>query len=531
MIESATVPAPPESLLSPNPVRWLSIFGPGAIMASLTIGTGELIFSSRGGAIFGYRILFLFVVISLLKWVLVYSTARHMVLTGAHPFQRWLALPGPRGWLPAVMFVFAAICFPIWVSFHASVLGDLFAGLTGTKHLLNGATIHIWGAGILTVVVVLSLSGGYSALERIQLMLVSAMLIAVLISLVLLKPDWGQMLLGSVLPQTLEYPEWLMIAPNQLARNIAATPVWVEASLYVGVIGGASYDYLAYASFLRSKGWGVAGIEMTGTTLSGSRVSEFTQDGFHSPKNETLVAARRWLRAPMIDCTISFLVVFVFSAVFVASGAVVLAPQRQIPGDGSFLEHQAQFVTELHPWLYPLYIIGTILTMLGTLYGTLEVAPPILTETIRLWRPPMQSQFSGVASKDNWPQRRTAILWSGVGALAVLMVSFIYQLQSGQDRPPGLTNLLTPASLFTGVVSCGVICLLNPWMDRVLPKQFRLPMVLRLANWFAGIVFLLVGLRAYWQLGGFKAILLLGGTVGVGCVAAILAERSQRCLR
>ena len=40
-------------------------------MASLTIGTGELIFSSRGGALFGYRILFLFVVISLLKWGLV----------------------------------------------------------------------------------------------------------------------------------------------------------------------------------------------------------------------------------------------------------------------------------------------------------------------------------------------------------------------------------------------------------------------------------------------------------------------------
>ena len=97
MTESSSVPSLPESLLSPNPARWIAIFGPGAIMASLTIGTGELIFSSRGGAIFGYRILFLFVVISLLKWVLVYSTARHMVLTGVHPFQRWLALPGPRG--------------------------------------------------------------------------------------------------------------------------------------------------------------------------------------------------------------------------------------------------------------------------------------------------------------------------------------------------------------------------------------------------------------------------------------------------
>ena len=523
MTESPTVPALPSSLLSPNPARWAAIFGPGAIMASLTIGTGELIFSSRGGAIFGYRILFLFVVISLLKWVLVYSTARHMVLTGAHPFERWLALPGPRGWLPAVMFVFAALCFPIWVSFHASVLGDLFAGLTGTKDFLNGATIHVWGAAILIGVVVLALSGGYTALERIQLLLVSTMLFAVMVSLVLLQPDWWQMLLGTMLPQPLEYPEWLLRETNPLARKIAATPVWVEASVYVGVIGGASYDYLAYTSFLRNKGWGAAGLSLA-APKSDETSPGVAQDGLQSPSHETLTEARPWLRAPMIDCAISFLIVVVFSAVFVASGAVVLGPQQQIPGDGGFLEHQAQFVTELHPWLYPLYVVGTILTMLGTLYGTLEVAPPILTESFRLWR--ATERATGLPQDETLRLRRVAILWSGVGAFIVLLVSFVYQIQSGENRPPGLTNLLTPASLFTGVLSCGIICLLNPWMDRVLPHQFRLPIYLRWANWLAGIVFLFVGLRAYWQLGGLTAILFLGGTVAVGCVVAMLVGRS-----
>ena len=76
---------------------WVRIFGPGAIIASLTIGTGELVFSSRGGAIFGYDILFTFTVISLLKWGLVVSTSRHMVLTGYHPYERMIDLPGPRG--------------------------------------------------------------------------------------------------------------------------------------------------------------------------------------------------------------------------------------------------------------------------------------------------------------------------------------------------------------------------------------------------------------------------------------------------
>ncbi len=90
--ETTRAVAPPLPLPR-NVIDWLRVFGPGAVIASLTIGTGELIFSTRGGALFGYRILFLFVVISLLKWGLVVATARHIVLTGVHPYQRMLELP------------------------------------------------------------------------------------------------------------------------------------------------------------------------------------------------------------------------------------------------------------------------------------------------------------------------------------------------------------------------------------------------------------------------------------------------------
>src|SRR5437870_11615450 len=65
-------PALPLALRSNNPLAWLTIFGPGAVIASLTIGSGELIFSSRGGALFGYRLLWFFLVVLLLKWVLVF---------------------------------------------------------------------------------------------------------------------------------------------------------------------------------------------------------------------------------------------------------------------------------------------------------------------------------------------------------------------------------------------------------------------------------------------------------------------------
>lgn len=97
---------------------------PGGGIASLTIGSGELIFSSRGGAVFGCQLLSLFLAVCVFKWALVFATARHMILTGAHPFQRWMDLPGPRGWLPMAFLLLAIVslhmAIPIMPSSAAS---------------------------------------------------------------------------------------------------------------------------------------------------------------------------------------------------------------------------------------------------------------------------------------------------------------------------------------------------------------------------------------------------------------------------
>jgi Mn2+/Fe2+ NRAMP family transporter len=497
------MPAPvPRALVSSNPLQWLRVFGPGAVIASLTIGTGELIFSSRGGVIFGYAILFLFTLVCLLKWTLAYSAARHMVISGVHPFQRWMDLPvGPHGWLPILFFFLAGAAIPVWLSFHASVLGDLVAYLTGTKQYLNGATIHLWGCGLLVGVFLLAMAGGYSALERIQLVIVVGMLAAMMISLILFRPDWFELLLGFIVPERFTYPAWMLDDARPNVQKIVQQPVWAELSLYVGVIGGAGYDYLAYTSYLRDKGWGNAAAYGGAQSLDD-------------------VALRQWIRAPLIDCTLSFLVVLIFAAVFVASGKLVLGPAHQIPGDGAFLEHQAQFVTHLHPWLFPLYAVGAFLTMWGTLYGTLEVAPVIFRETA------LACGSSGQTPMNHHSRqlRRLAVVWCTAVALVVLAVSFVYQLRAGADKPPGLTEVLKPVNLFTGVFACGLICLLNPWMDTRLPVQHRMPRVLAALNLIGGFAFILVGLRGYWDYAGWRAIGVLLGTMALG--VAIAAVRN-----
>src|SRR5262245_51463275 len=78
----------------------LRLFGPGAIIASVSIASGETLFSSRAGALFGYSLLWFILFCAGCKLVQVYTAARYMVLAGEHPMEAWMRLPGPRGWFP-----------------------------------------------------------------------------------------------------------------------------------------------------------------------------------------------------------------------------------------------------------------------------------------------------------------------------------------------------------------------------------------------------------------------------------------------
>jgi Mn2+/Fe2+ NRAMP family transporter len=487
-----------------RPLGWLMVFGPGAIVASLTIGTGELIFSSRGGAIFGYRILFLFVVISLLKWGLVVASSRHMVLTGVHPYQRMLDLPGPRGWLTLGLFLIAAICLPIWISFHSGVLGNLTAWMTGTSEMLGGGIDYLWGTGILAIIVVITALRGYSTLERIQLIIVTAMLFCACVTLILYRPDWLELLKGTVIPQSYVYPQWL----SAEYPHISGQPVWVETTRYVGVIGGAGFDYLAYTSFMRNKAWGQAGEG----PISPEKLAEIADDPAHP--------VRRWLRAPLIDCSISFLVIIAFSAVFVASGTLILGPHHKIPDEKNLLNLQAAFVTGIHPWLLPLYVAGAFLTMVGTLYGTLEVACSITNE--------MTHAASRRFALCHAPRiRHMTIVWCTIGACAILLWLFVYHSTGATDKPRLLLAILTPANLFTGVLGCGLFCLMNLWMDRkFLPKALRLPGWLWLLNLISGLVFLALGLKGYWDdQSRWYSIGILCAMLSVAAICAHFANR------
>ncbi len=131
--------------------------------------------------------------------------------------------------------------------------------------------------------------------------------------------------------------------------------------------------------------------------------------------------------------------------------------------------------------------------MFRTLYGTLEVACCIVSEMAHA----VSRDF---AVRHARRIRRITVIWCAVGACAILLWLFAYQSTGATDKPWLLLAIWTPANLFTGVLLCGLLCLLNLWMDRrYLPKALRLPGWLWLFNLVSGFIFLGLGIKGYWD--------------------------------
>ena len=479
------LPAIPAALVSRNPLQWFKFFGPGAIVASVTIGSGELIFSSRGGSIFGYRILWVFLLIAFLKWVFAYCSMRHMVLSGAHPFERWSLLSGPRGWFPLFMFAIAVPCYPIWFSFLAGILG------TACTWVFGFGTHYIWATIGLLVATILLLLGTYEFLEKTQIFVLGLMVGCITITVFYVSPDWVEVFKGLIIPQSLSYPDWAVLKLPQLKDRSE----WVEIMVYASAIGGSSFDYLAYVSFLRDKKWG-----MSSAGIASKQQLETIEAQHDHP-------ARIWIKAAKVDTVVSFGMIIVLSAMFAVLGTVILRPERLVPDGINLLNYQASFLVVLSPWLLPLYKLAVFFAFFGSLYAGAEMAFRVIFEyvnTLGRWRGKLPMA----------KVRLVSISYIMLGAIGIIWWSrFNPDIQ--------LIDIVTPAAIYTGVLSCGFYGLATAWTDRrFLPAGLRMGGTLSAMNIVVGLAFIAMGLKALWDYDQVQAFVMLGASLGICIVLA-----------
>ncbi|HEX2270964.1 MAG TPA: Nramp family divalent metal transporter, partial [Pyrinomonadaceae bacterium] len=203
-------PPVPEQLSHLSFRNVLLFVGPGAVLAAATIGSGELVFGSRNGAVFGYSLAWCFVWAGVFKAVQVYTATRYLTLTGEHPMRRWREIPGPRGWFPLLLGVMSILVMPVAYSVIPKILSTL------TNHWLGfgkdnpqfAVMSKVAASAFLLSCFLLFALSSYSMLEKITIGLLLVMLFCVGLAVVMTFRSPLSFLLGITVPQVPDYQSW-----------------------------------------------------------------------------------------------------------------------------------------------------------------------------------------------------------------------------------------------------------------------------------------------------------------------------------
>ena len=461
----------------------LKIFGPGAIIASVTIGSGETVFPSRNGAIFGYALLWCFVLGTFIKGFQIYSGARFMTLSGRHPLESWNEMPGPRGWFVWCMTILSLYCMPL---FLGGVLPRMLAdfavasvmGVTMEDRVLFNQYACLWGTAFIVVAMALTFLQSYGFLEKIQTAIVGLLLFCIFVAVVSSAPDVVALLKGLITPTIPQFEPWVSAMPKFQNRD-----PWVEVIVCIGVLGGGTQDYFGYLGILREKGWGLM-------SLVGSKRERKTWDVDSSPDNVAI--GKKWLRAPLIDISFSFGAVLFFALCFAVLGAVVLHPQKIAPAGVNLLTEQATFLVRegqsplVQSILNVLYKTGIFFAFFGTIHGAYELYTRTTHECLIVAIPRLRKV----------PLRKFRLVTvSTLGVLGLIL------LWCSLDP----VAVLTPAAIISATFTCGLWCFAMLWSDRVhLPRELRMGRLLVVCVVLSGIALTVFGVtgisRWLWSL-------------------------------
>jgi len=476
-------PELPVKMQGRGPGRLLRMMGPGLIIASVTIGSGELVIASRGGAMFSYAMLWCFFYGGLFKAIQVYTASRHFTLTGEHPLETWKQLPGPPMWFPLLVVLPAVALMPIAFSAIPETLAGYIHRLSGLpvsgddvgpwkwfEFVSNG-----WATLVLVVCLLLAVMSNYNIVEKTSIGVLGVLVVLVLIAVVVLGPDLQAAFVGLLVPRVGDYPEWVRSTPELAARFSDRSP-WLEVSLYLTAVGGGAYDYIGYIGMSREKGWGLAGRG----AVSREELERATSD------QEVLRTARAWSRVPLVDAAGSFACVILVTLLFAMLGAMVLHPQHAIPVDKELLIHQESFLTALHPQLKWVFRGGVFLAFIGTLYGAFEVYRHTCGEAGRVLAPRTTRRLSVGGLK------ALVIAYCTVGGVTL---TWLPQAVAGN-----IIERLTLGSLVSGAATCGLWCFAMLWVDQVrMPRALRMSWRLKSVTAIAGLSMTALGATSIYK--------------------------------
>ena len=472
-----TYPKPDKELTSGKFRDLLTYIRPGVILAAGTIGNGEVFFSSRGGAIYGYILIWTYLLTAIMKGIVVYTGAKYITLTGEHPFARWgQIMPGPKNWLAIFLGAIALISFPSWASGFMNVLAQWASWVLGIDIAYKKIIATVFAVIIFALLFIAS----YDRMEKIITVIVLSMVVFSFVAVLAVKPEWLEVIKGMIIPTMPgNYADWIVSKYPDVASN----PPLVELAAYLGALGGGTYDYIGYVGTLREKKWGLLGnpncekIQAQLRQLDKNEIIPLPTD------EDSLYRANSWLKATKIDDMVSFIGVFIIGTVFMVLGNVVLGTNglQLIPNDNEIIQHQANFFATISPILAIFYKLTIGITFFGSLVSLVTTVYP------STFRESFAPSFPGLSKEENYNKIRIAIsAYSLIGGLILIWSGFSY------------TKVVSFASIMGGVFSLGVWGLAMIWTEKkALPKEYHFSKGMNVTILFFSLIMLILGLYAF----------------------------------
>lgn len=351
-------------------IKWIwTVAGPGAILASLTIGSGELVWAPRAAAAFGYAMVWAFLYGVWIKGVIQYLANRWHTLTGiptslatARVIGRWFNI-----------FLAATILsvMPMWWTTLSSLSAQVLWVWAGRPAPLLYFWIPVVIATTLLCIFAARLGKAYKALEKISLAVLWAMFIGFWAAVLLAtRPDWGAFFGNLFIPRPIPpYEDWIKTAAPDIW---SLTPLMLLGTA-LGSLGGGIQDYVGYQAMLKEKEWGF--LKFSDEMVK--KVHEFKKGlpRVEIPEDEkSKKKVLGWLMHAKFDCGLSFFMVFITTMPAAILTIEVLRPRHLAPSGLRLAEVQVAWLTEtLGPWAGILWWLGSFFAFWGTYYGLHEV--------------------------------------------------------------------------------------------------------------------------------------------------------------
>ena len=369
-----------EELPPPPPPRlaaYLKAIGPGVIMASLAIGSGEWITFPAVVTTFGPQLLWAAAFSCLLQAVLAVESMKYPVYCG-QPVHRAIQKlpPGPLGWAWAwTLMLFIPVIWPAWAIASATAATALQLGrLPGPQD----APLLLFWSLIALIVGLLVLHIGWKiqrTLELISWPLVILLFVTVLVGVLAAADldDWSKVLsgLGGFLTDRGGLPP-----PEKID--------WLAISGAIAYIPAGFGFNLMLSSYARDKGWGMSSkIGYISAVIGGKRVELSTQETPFKINDENLKRWKGWLQILRLDGWIVFSLLTFMTVLMTSVMAYALLTPEQAAGLRGFAiaAAQAQALSNtLGGVAWIIVLLGGFWILFDTQWGLMDATTRTLTD-------------------------------------------------------------------------------------------------------------------------------------------------------